>query len=58
MKKKNCKNCKEASFDGLWGEYFCRFRKRFVRNVDDHEDCPDHKEGEPHIIRKDYGNDD
>ena len=58
MKPKNCKNCKLASFDAMWGEYFCRFWHRIMHNVNHIDDCPDYKEGEPNVSRKDYSTDD
>lgn len=40
---KNCKNCKNAIFVELWGEYKCKVRNVTVYKPDDISDCTYHK---------------
>lgn len=51
----NCKNCANALFDKLWGDYKCKldglFRYDLSELLGPAENCPDHKEGEPGISK-------
>ena len=39
----SCKNCANAIFDEVWGEYKCKVRNIRIYDVDEQITCPDHK---------------
>ena len=39
----DCKNCANAVFDEVFGEYKCKIYQRRIRNVDKYIDCKSHK---------------
>lgn len=45
----NCKNCANALYDELWGDYKCSLDGLFRYGLP--KECPDHKEGEPGISK-------
>ena len=38
----SCKNCANAIFDDVWGEYKCRVYEHRIRDVDRYLDCESH----------------
>lgn len=53
----NCKNCENAVFDPLWGEYKCKVRKTTVYILLEPSECPSYKAGTPAISKEEYAND-
>ena len=39
----DCKNCANAVFDEVWGEYKCSVRNHRIYDVDKYIDCENHK---------------
>lgn len=39
----SCKNCANAIFDEVWGEYKCKVYERYIRNCKKHVDCENHE---------------
>lgn len=39
----SCKNCANAIFDEVWGEYKCKVHKHRIHDVDKYLDCPHHE---------------
>ena len=39
----SCKNCTNAIFDEVWGEYKCKVHEHRIRDVDKYLDCPKHE---------------
>lgn len=38
---RNCKFCRHAVFDRIWGEYKCKLYQRTVYDADEITDCDD-----------------
>ena len=43
----SCRNCENAVFDQVFGEYKCSVSKTRIYYPDLHFNCPDWKKGEP-----------
>lgn len=40
---KTCKECTNAIFDEIWGEYKCKVYQHVIYEVEDAEDCGKYK---------------
>lgn len=47
----NCKTCKNAIFDEIWGDYKCKVNHLVIYNAQDVEGCVYYKKGEPKISK-------
>lgn len=55
---KNCRNCADAIFDPVWGEYKCGEGKYQTRvSPDENINCRYHKPGKPTESKQKYGAD-
>lgn len=54
----NCKTCKHAIFDPLWGDYKCSEKQRCVTVFELHKGCKEYVEGTPKDSKETEGKDD
>lgn len=43
----SCRNCGNAVFDPVWGEYKCTVYEHVIYDLDNYLDCKSYEKGEP-----------
>lgn len=43
----NCRDCKHAIFDDVWGEYKCAEHEQVIYDLDEYSGCKVYEKGEP-----------